>query len=204
MKFFFSLIFICFITYSSFGQKLYIWCPEQQEVKPRTGFLENQIVNLTIFDGRMIPVNSKVECQSDGIEAAIYNMFKEAYPSAKIILLKDSGYYKKAESGKITIKIGISAYQAGFGTDVTVGIGNIGGKFSYGLITNSKWNGITSYYAQIFDNRNNGDKKYDKAVSKVESKSNIWGYKTAKTCLNMSYAEANQDLLFFIDKSLME
>jgi len=186
------------------GQKLYIWCPNDQEVKPRVSFLENQEINLIIFDGRSIPNNSKIECQSSDVVVELFNVIKKAYPSAKINLLNDSNYYKKSDAGKITIKIGIAAYQAGFGTDVTVGVGTIGGNFSYGLVAKGQWNGITSYYAQIFNNRNNLAGKYEREIFKVESKSNIWGYKTAKVCLNSAFTEANQELLFFIDKSLME
>ena len=193
----------CFITYSTLGQKLYVWCPEQPVVKQRIGFLDNQEINIIIFDGRSLPPKSKIECQSEDITNAIFNVVRTAYPSAKINLLKESDYYKKPETGKITLKIGIVAYQAGFGVDVTVGVGNIGGNFSYGLISKSEWNGITGYYAQIFDNRNS-EKKFVKEISKIESKSNIWGYKTAKTCLNTTFGEANQELLFFIDNSLME
>jgi hypothetical protein len=195
--------FLSFIFNYSFGQKLYVWCPDEQNVKPRIGFLENQEINILVFDGRTITKNSKVECESENVVQALSNYIRKAYPSAKINLLKNEAYYKKPEKGKITIKLAISAYHAGFGADISAGIGSVGGNFSYGVIPKGEWNGVTSYYVQIFDSRNE-DKKLVKEISEIASKPNMWGYKTAKVCLNTTYIQANQTLLFFIDNSLME
>jgi hypothetical protein len=200
-----SFLAFMFLVYNTcFAQKLYIWCPQEHNIKARIGFLDGQDIDLVIFDGRNIPKNSKVECENKNIIDDLATYLKTAYPSAKIRIVDQSDYYKKSEKRKITIKIAIAAYQAGFGVDVTVGIGSVGGSFSYGVIPKGEWNGITSYYVQIFDNRKEEEKKYPKEISEVVSKSNLWGYKTAKTCLNSSYEKANQDLLFFIENSFME
>ncbi|HWD90327.1 MAG TPA: hypothetical protein VG367_19500 [Mucilaginibacter sp.] len=198
-----ALLTIALSNYAS-AQKLYIWCPEQPTAKQHVGFLDRQQVDLVIFDGRSIPSNSKVECQSADVEEALKHFIQYAYPSCKITVLADSMYYRPSESGKITIKIGIAAYQAGFGTDIEVGIGSVGGKFAYGVFPKGEWNGLVSYYLQIFDNRGGGTKKMSKEVSSVTSKSNLWGYKTAKACLFASYDKANLDLLSFIEDSLMQ
>ena len=196
--------FLITIYSFSYGQKLYVWCPEEQIVKKRKGFLGNQEINLVVFDGRTIPQKSKVECESGNVVEALSNYIKKAYPSAKINFLTDEAYYKKPEINKITIKVAISAYHVGFGADISVGIGSVGGHFSYGIFPKGEWNGLTSYYAQIFDYRNGVDKKSQKEISEIASKPNMWGYKTAKTCLNTTYIQASQTLLFFIDNSLME
>jgi hypothetical protein len=67
-----------------------------------------------------------------------------------------------------------------------------------------EWNGLVSYYVQIFDNRKESGRKLSKEISEVTSKSNLWGYKTAKACLYSSYEKANQDLTTFIEDSFME
>lgn len=197
------LIFLCFGGVGK-AQKLYIWCPTEQEVKPRTGFLENENISLVVFDGRSIPKNSRIECESLSVEPGLMEYIKKAYPSCKITRLSESEYYKKSELGKITIKIGIAAYQAGFGTDISIGIGSVGGKFSYGIFPKGEWNALTSYFVQIFDNRKTDEKKYSREISSVVSKSNMWGYKTARTCLFSSYDKSNQDLLSFVESSFME
>jgi hypothetical protein len=201
----FYLTFIAFlICHVCSAQKLYVWCPEEIAVKERTGFLNNQDFNLVIIDGRTIPDKSKVDCDSKTVIQSLLTVIKKSYPACKINILDEAQYYSKSEKGKITIKVAIAAYQAGFGTDVTIGIGSVGGKSSYELIPKGEWNGLVSFYAQIFDTRNDADRKYQKEISEVTSKSNMWGYKTAKSCLNTSYAKANQDLLFFIDNSLLD
>ena len=196
--------FACLFSYKATAQKLYIWCPEEHEVKPRVGFLEKQQVDLVLFDGRTMPPNSKVECGSADVEQALVKFIQRIYPSCKLTILPDSDYYKSSEKGKITIKVGIASYHAGFGTDISVGIGSVGGKFSYGVFPKGQWNGLASYYVQIFDNRKGSVRKLSKEISEVTSKPNLWGYKTAKACLYTSYDKANQDLLAFIEDSLME
>jgi len=205
MKHLFLVIsFITIVFCSANAQKLYIWCPDQHNVKQRAGFLDKESVDLVIFDGRSIPSNSKVECKGTDVEQALKDFIQHVYPSCKLTVLPDSSYYKSSAPDRITIKIGIAAYQAGFGTDISVGIGSGGGKFSYGVFPKGEWNGLVSYYVQIFDNRNGGAKKMSKEVSSVTSKSNLWGYKTAKACLFTSYNRANIDLLSFIEDSLMQ
>lgn len=193
-----------FILNLSFGQKLYVWCPDDQEVKARVGFLESEEIDLVIFDGRTIPKKSKIACESENVILALSNYIRKAYPDAKLNVLDETEYYKKAKENRITIKIAISAYHAGFGSDITVGIGNVGGSFSYGVIPKGEWNGLTSYYAQISDYRKDEEHKYSKEISEIASKPNLWGYKSARNCLNTTYIQANQSLLFFIDHSLME
>ena len=201
------LLLILFISLSSrlcSAQKLYIWCPEPHEVKAHTGFLSGQDVNLVVFDGRTIPSNSRIKCEADSVQRAIAKYIQVVYPSCHINILSDSDYYKPSVQGRITIKIGISAYQAGFGTDINVGIGSVGGKFSYGVFPQGKWNGLVSYYVQVFDNRKEASKKVSKEISEITSKSNLWGYKTAKDCLYGSYDKANTELTNFIEDTLME
>ena len=145
-----------------------------------------------------------MECDGENVVKALSDYVKKAYPSTTINFLNNEAYYKKPENGKTTIKVAISAYHAGFGVDILVGIGNVGGNFSYGVFPKGEWNALTSYYVQIFDYRKEPDKKFQKEISEMASKPNMWGYKSAKTCLNTTYIQANQKLLFFIDNSLME
>ena len=166
--------------------------------------MKNQNVNVVIFDGRNIPSNSKIECDSHGVTDALKAYIGKVYPSSNIIILPDSTYYQPSTKGALTIKIGIAAYQAGFGTDISVGIGSVGGKFSYSVFPKGQWNGLVSYYVQIFDNRVDNKKKVSKEISEITTKSNVWGYKTARSCLYSSYDKANTELLSFIEDSLME
>ncbi|GHT64139.1 hypothetical protein FACS189451_11530 [Bacteroidia bacterium] len=201
-----KIIFILFFTtinLFAFGQKLYIWCPENPNIKPRVGFLQGQEVNIIIFDGRIIPEKSKVECSSEKVSQSLFDLLSTSYPSAKLIFLPEEKYYQKPDTNIVTIKIAISAYHAGFGRDISVGIGSVGGNFSYGVFPKGEWNALTSFYVQIFDNRNSKEKKDAKEISEIESKPNLVGYRTAKGCLNSSYVRAIQSLLFYIENYLM-
>lgn len=192
------------LTSNSFGQKLYVWCPKEQLASPRQGFLQNDTIDLAIFDGRILTEKSKVECTSANTIVELQKMLKQNYPSAFFNALSTNDYYKDPKPNRITFKIGISAYHAAFGSDIKVGIGSVGGNFSYGVIPEGKWNGMTAYSVKIYDYRNNREIKKTKDISKISSKPNMWGYKTAKDCLNISYVEANQEMLFFIDETFMK
>lgn len=187
-----------------FAQKLYVWCPKEQIVTPRQGFLEKDTLDLVVFDGRILTPKSKVECTPEETNYKLTDFIRQTYPSASINILNSNLYYKDPSRNRITIKIGISAYHAAFGADVKVGIGSVGGNFSYAIFPEGKWNAVTAYAVKIYDYRNNTEIKKVKDVLKTASRPNTGGYITAKNILNSSFIEANQELLFFIDETLMK
>lgn len=199
-----ALIFLLLISGNLVAQKLYVWCPKEQLIKPRQGFLANDTIDLVIFDGRILTERSKVECTSENTILQLGEFIKKTYPSAVINLLNSNLYYKDPLLNRITIKIGISAYHAAFGAEVKVGIGSVGGNFSYGVIPEGKWNAVTAYAVKIYNYKNNLEIKKTKDIYKIASKFNLGGYITAKNILNTTYIEANQELLFFIDETFMK
>lgn len=198
-----ALIILLFTSYNLFAQKLYVWCPKEQVPTPRQGFLEKDTIDLIIFDGRILTKNSMVDCTSENTILNLSNFIKATYPSALINLRNSDLYYKDPLKNRITIKIGISAYHAAFGADVKIGIGSVGGNFSFGVFPEGKWNAITAYALKIYDYRNNSEVKKVKDISKTGSKPNLGGYISAKNILNTTYIEANQEMLFFIDETFM-
>ena len=199
------LIIVLLLTTSSlFAQKLYIWCPADQIPTPRQGFLEKDTIDLVVFDGRILTAKSKIECTPENTISQLTEFIKMSYPSAIVNVTNTNLYYKDPLNNRITIKIGISAYHAAFGADVKIGIGSVGGNFSYGIFPEGKWNAITAYAVKLYDYRNNSDLKKTKDIYKIASKPNMGGYKTAKNILNTTYIEANQELLFFIDETFMK
>lgn len=195
------LIVLLLMTSNLFAQKLYVWCPKEQIAAPRQGFLEKDTVDLVIFDGRIMTKRSKIKCSSENTIQQLADFIKMTYPSAVINILNSNNYHKDPVKNRITIKIGISAYHAAFGTDVKVGIGSVGGNFSYGAIPSGKWNAVTAYALRTYDLRNNNEVKEVKDIYKITSRPNIGGYRTAKKILNTAYIEANQEMLFFIDET---
>lgn len=167
-------------------------------------FLENEEIDIVIFDARLLTEKSKVECTPEETTKALSDFIKNSYPSAKLNLIDSKEYFKDPKPNRITIKIGIAAYHAAFGADIKVGIGSIGDKFVWGVIPEGKWNAATGYNAIIYDYRENKELKVIKEIAKVASKPNMGGYITAKNILNTTYMEANQDLLFFIDNTFMK
>jgi len=204
MRKFIIIISVLALISNSFAQKLYVWCPAEQLASPRRGLLQNDTIDLVLFDGRILTDKSKVECTAENTIVELQKILKQNYPSALFNMLSTSDYYKDPNPKRITFKIGILAYHAAFGSDVKIGIGSMGGNFSYGAFPEGKWNGITAYSVKIYDYRNNLEIKKIKDISKIASKPNMWGYKSAKDCLNTSYMEANQELLFFIDDTFMK
>jgi hypothetical protein len=204
MKITLIIFLLIFNTGNLLAQKLYIWCPKEQIPTPRQGFLERDTVSLVIFDGRILSQKSKVECTSEETITKLAEFIKLTYPSTTIDILNPEQYYKEPTKNRITVKIGISAYHAAFGSDVKIGIGSVGGNFSYGIFPEGKWNAVTAYAVKIYDYRNNIEIKQEKDILKTASRPNTGGYLTAKNILNTSFIEANQEMLFFIDGSLMK
>lgn len=196
---FFSYMNVCHLP----AQKLYVWCPAEQTILPRKGFLANDTINLVVFDGRVISEKSRIECSSDQVIDHLQKFMINSYPSSTFVIKSSETYFTKPESKRITIKIGISAYHAAFGTDVRSGIGGVGGDLSLLVFAEGKWNAITAYSIKIYDYREDKEDKISKDISKTSSKSNIWGYKSAIDCLAKTYSEAIQEMLFFIDDTLM-
>ena len=197
------ILVILQIPFSAFAQKLYVWSPDAASPNQRPLFESTDTVDIVIFDGRTIPEKSKIEFSSDELIEYITSDLQHTYDGATFNILPKSKYYKGVVDNHVTIKLGIAAYQAGFGTDVDIAIGSVGGNFSYGISTKGKWNAITSFYVRVYDRRNGANVEQDKEfVSRVE-KPNLGGYVTAKKCLKESYAEASSKMYFIIDSVFM-
>ena len=185
------------------AQKLYVWLPETAAFVQHPLFEASDTVDIIVFDGRNIPPKSKVECTSEEFINNLVKDIQHTYEGATFNVLPAVKYFKESENGHITIKIGIAAYQAGFGSDVDVAIGSVGGSFSYGISPKGRWNGITSFLVKVSDKRNGNIEEKEKEVVAQIDKSNVFGYKTAKQCLNESYTKAFSQLVFFVDSVFM-
>jgi hypothetical protein len=205
MKQIISILILTFLISQNINsQKLYVWCQKEQIPTPRKQFLKGIEVDLVVFDSRILTPKSRIKCESEKIIENFTELIKATYSSAKINLLKSELYFKKPENNRITIKISISAYHSAFGANVKVGIGNVGGKFSWGVFPEGKWNALTGYSLKIYDYRDSKKEKFTHNIGKIVSRPNTGGYWTAKNILNSSYIQANQELFLFIDNSLME
>lgn len=193
-----------FSASSLYSQKMYVWCQKEQEATPRKGFLQNKEIDLVIFDTRTLTEKSRVKCESEEIVENLIDVIIKTYPSADFNILESENYYQNPAEDKLTIKIAISAYHAAFGADVKVGIGSSGGKFSWGIFPEGKWNSVAGYSVMIYDYQNDENRKEIREIGKVASRPNTGGYRTAKNILNTAYLEANQELFGFIDRTLME
>ena len=198
------VIIMILFSSTTYSQKMYVWCQEDQKSTPRIAFLENKEIDLVIFDSRILTEKSNVKCDSETIVDNLINLIVNTYPSANFNVLKGEKFYQNPQADKLTIKISISAYHAAFGADVKVGIGSAGGKFSWGVFPECKWNSVTGYSVMIYNYSDGGKVKMTEEIGKIASRPNTGGYRTAKNILNTAYIEANQALFGFIDKSLME
>ena len=181
------------------AQKIYVWCPENNQIKPRIGLRNTDTVKVVFFDGRSIPKKNKIECSFDQLAQSIFTQLKVAYPSATLVLQPETEYYRKGSlEHTILIKIGVASYQAGFGTDISGGIGMVGGNFSTMVFPKSQWNAITAFHVQVLAK----GEIITKDFANISSKSNLWGYKSARNALNESYNKSTGELLFFIDEQL--
>ncbi|HTI61201.1 hypothetical protein [Mucilaginibacter sp.] len=183
MKGFILLVaFAALATYHAYAQKVYIGCPEKVNAIPNAGFLAQQPVDVVIFDSRTIPAGAKIECQGTEVRQALQNFLQSEFPSCKMTLLPDT--LSAPKPGKITIKIGISAYQAS--------------------LARSEWTGTVNYRVTVTDNRHQPGRKQSEEISNEISRPNILGYRAAKKCLFMGFDKSNQDLVSFIENTLKD
>lgn len=199
-KYLLSVIILLTAIVGANAQKHYVWCPDDVEVKPRTGMAEGVEVGLVIFDGRVVSEKGKIECSGEEIADAIRELLGKAYPSVHFNVLDESAYYKKPPADQVTVKLGLSAYHAGFGVDVSTGVGMVGGSFAAMAFPKGGWNSATAIYVQF----ENGTTSSDKDISNVASRPNMLGYKSARNGLQESYEKSIQQLLFFLDKELAD
>jgi len=194
----FLFIVVYLIVSVAQAQKLYVWCPNDLEMVPRMEILKSDTLKVAFFDARILNKKSKIECSSDALQNSILIEIKKAYPNA--IIINDNNIYHKKQSKDNFLKIGISAYHAGFGVEVTSGIGVVSGSISPLIFPKGMWNASTILYLQL---SNEGSGK-EKVIEKVSSRNNTLGYKSARSALNETYLRALQDMLFFIDSNFMK
>jgi len=176
------VVLAALVRYNACAQKVYIGCPEHVNTKPHAGFLDKQAVDLVISDSRVIPADSKTECQGTDVKQALKNLLQSDFPSCTITLLTDTG---KASNPKgIMIRLAITAYQA--------------------TRAKSEWTGSVNYHVMIIDDRNGKARKVSEDISNDTTRPYLFGYKSAKTCLFTSFDKSNQDLVAFIESSLKE
>ncbi|SFC07670.1 hypothetical protein SAMN05421747_10426 [Parapedobacter composti] len=197
-KYVLSILILLTAVVTAKAQKHYVWCPDEVEVKSRTGMAEGAEVGLVVYDGRVISKKGKIECSSEEVTSAIAQLLEKVYPSIRFVILNESAYYKQATDDRPTLKIGLSAYHAGFGVDVSTGVGIVGGSFAAMAFPKGEWNAATAIYLQFED----GETSTEKEISNVASRPNMLGYKSARKGLQESYEKSIQQLLFFLDKEL--
>lgn len=196
MKKYLVFVLAMFVFQMASSQKLYIWKPKDLNTIPRSEVLKSDTLVVSFFDGRIINDKSKVECSSDDLQYSILKELKETYPNT-IVIRDNSIYHKKDHLDKKILKIGISAYQAGFGVEVNSGIGVFGGAISPIIVPQGKWNALTV----LIVNANNLKESASKTISNSSSRNNTFGYKSSKSALDEAYTSSLQELFFFIDTS---
>ena len=174
------------------------YAPSQTNTTPRNGFLENEKIDVVFFDSRSEKQKSKE------VQNSILSYLNKTYPSASFQKLDNSEYFSSPSEDKITIKMNLAGYNAGFGVESTSGIGTINGQpFVFNGVSDGKWNGLTGIQVNLYDYRS-GEKKYSSKISDVVSKPNTGGYSTARKALQTSFQNVMNSLASFLDQSLME
>ncbi len=176
------------------------YAPSQTSTTPRSGFLKNERIDVVFFDSRS-EKDASLEVQN-----SILEHLRKTYPAANFQKINSSEYFSSPENSKITLKINVAGYNAGFGVESTSGIGSINGQpfvFRFSGVADGKWNGLTGLGVMLYDYRD-GEDKYSKEISDVVSKPNTGGYSTARSALQSSFQNVMNGLASFLDQSLME
>lgn len=191
-------VFLFFIVFTFtignvLSQKLYEWKPPVVNFAIRNEISINDTVFLIIKDRRIHPEKIKSDTDSRQILSSIISDIKRSFPNVLII---DK---LRAKEGKLNILINLSSYSAGFGTEISAGIGIIGGNIGSFIFPKGKWNAITAFTCTIIKS----NKKESKDFSNVSSKDNLWGYKSSRKALEETYSSTINQLLLYIEDSLI-
>jgi len=198
-----SLLICLFISSYTFAQKIFVWCPPEAEVATANNKLSGLDINIIIKDIRKITDTSRVECSSTNLVTLVANTITRNYPAAIINVLDTNQYTAPPEKAKITVRIAISAYHSASGITASTAIGTTEGDFSWGALPKNKWNSVAGFHVVIDDYRTETLRTLTRNIANIVSRPNIGGSLTAKKALLEAYKEANRELLYFIESTLL-
>jgi len=198
-----SLLICLFISSYTFAQKIFVWCPPEAEVATANNKLSGLDMNIIIKDIRKITDTSRVECSSTNLVTLVANTITRNYPAAIINVLDTNQYTAPPEKAKITVRIAISAYHSASGITASTAIGTTEGDFSWGALPKNKWNSVAGFHVVIDDYRTETLRTLTRNIANIVSRPNIGGSLTAKKALLEAYKEANRELLYFIESTLL-
>ncbi len=172
------------------------FAPPGPVVQPRQGMLSATTLRIAIYDAR--PDTSEFSAISDTLAEA----FRMAYPSAHVVTVPPDSVYADATPGAVTVRVALAAYVADFGRKISPAIGSVGGTFVIGVIPEGVWNGLAGFVVTVIDRRAATASSKTASISKLVSKSNTFGYKTAREALEESFRQTVADVLLFVDASV--
>jgi len=184
-------VIFSFCTIDAFSQKLYEWKPPVVDFIVRNDVTFKDTVFLIIKDRRVKPSKLKSETYSEQITSSITNDIKKSFP--RVVIIDRS----TPKEGSCNVLINLASYGAGFGTEISAGVGIVGGNFGSFVFPKGKWNAITALTSTILK----PNTKESKDFSSVSSKDNIWGYKSSRKALEETYSSTINQLLLFIEDS---
>ncbi|MEI2271878.1 hypothetical protein OHD16_06960 [Sphingobacterium sp. ML3W] len=185
----FLILSIC--TINAFSQKLYEWKPPTVNFVIRNDVSFKDTLFLIVKDRRVKPEKLNTDTDSEQITSTIVNDIKKSFP--RVVIIDRS----TPKEGSCNVLINLASYGAGFGTEISAGVGIVGGNLGSFVFPKGKWNAITALTSTILK----PNTKESKDFSSVSSKDNIWGYKSSRKALEETYSSTINQLLLFIEDS---
>lgn len=187
--------FLIVISSSSFAQKkIYQWRPPDAIFAVRDDMTLGDTVYINVIDRSIKPKKIVSNTDFEEISEYISSAVSHSFPNTQFIL-PDSTYLKG--SGTL-IKITVMTYHAGFGTEISAGIGSMGGSLGTMVFPRGKWNAVTSFRCEI----EQYGSKVGEVFANISSKDNLWGYSTSRRALEESYNSTMNEVLMFIESNI--
>ncbi|MVZ60920.1 hypothetical protein [Sphingobacterium humi] len=193
MKFLLSIVFFISVFDSFEQKKIYQWRPPDAVFSIREDVNLGDTVYLYVVDRSIKPKKIVTNTDFKEIKSFIESSVARSFPKSNFLIL-DSTYNNATHR---LIRISIVSYHAGFGTEISTGIGSVGGSLSTMVFPSGKWNALTSLNCETIDNGT----KESKELTSIVSKDNLWGHSTSRRALEESYNSAMNQLLMFIELS---
>lgn len=198
-RFFFLILLFILFSQNLFSQSLFAWCPDEQIISPKNGFLENKKIDLYIYDSRPSGEKATIKCNGERISKNLIRLLNETYTSADMNIITDKDYFVKPQVNRITIKIGIEKYYVGMDTGVDHQTQHNKKSFMADESKEEGWKAVVGYSLEVIDVTK--DEKYEvtDTIFKSYISPKTEDYGVAKDILNKTFSEANRDLIIFLD-----
>lgn len=200
LRYFLLLLLLVIFSPPAAAQPKFAWCPQEQIMYPKNGFLEDTPIDLFVYDARD-SANLVVPCSGESIKNNLIRLILQTYTSPKISVLETEDAAVPGED-KVLIKIGILDYHIAASLP----------RPSHGDHEHAEapdlsvkgWSAVTRYSIAIIDRSTGREKLVARQISELRNWPGTQELEEAQEYLQSTFDAANRKLLVVIEDSFVQ